>query len=367
MIRIFINGFQIGNLSGTGRYTEELVKALLNLPEEIHIYLSSSHSFPITSDKLALYQLPTNRNITRLFQKHFLKKHCRLSHPDIIHYPASYGFRLGDIPHITTVHDIAFLANPNWFPIHYQWFYKKRIEETINFSQRIITDSHFSAREIQKHYSVDINKIDIIYLGVSNLFKPQPSGRINEIKLKYNLPEKYILYAGTLEPRKNIPSLIKAWNSIANKIPHNLVIIGRTGWKTTPIDKAIQKSEHKTRIHRLGYITDEDFPVIISGADLFLYLSFYEGFGLPPLEAMSCGTPVIASNCGSLPEILGNKAILVDPYNIQQIAEVIYELCEDKTKRQTLSYEALSYSQQFTWEKTAQKTLEVYKKCLGNC
>ncbi|HOQ33100.1 MAG TPA: glycosyltransferase family 1 protein [Candidatus Hydrogenedens sp.] len=364
MTRILLNGFQIGNLSGTGRYTEELIKALINIPEELQILLPSSRPLSVSSDKLSILPLPNNRYITRFIQFFLLKKYFKEFQPDIVHYPATYGYKLGNVPHITTVHDLAFLENPHWFPIHYQWFYKKRVEETIKFSHRIITDSFFSAKEIQKHYSINKDKIDVIYLGINDFFKPQTKEQIETIKNKYNLPQKYILYAGTLEPRKNIPSLIEAWSNIANKIDNDLVIIGRTGWKTDTIEQSINKSKYKERIHRLGYISDEDLSVIISGADIFIYLSFYEGFGLPPLEAMSCGTPVIASNCGSLHEILGDKAVLVDPYNIQHIAEAIYYLCEDSTKRQELSQNGIVYTNNFTWQKTAQKTLEIYKKCL---
>ncbi|MGC8739292.1 MAG: glycosyltransferase family 4 protein [Candidatus Hydrogenedens sp.] len=364
MIHILLNGFQIGNLSGTGRYTEELVKNLINLPEELHIFLPLSKSLSISSNKLTVQSLPSNKYIMRFFQSFLLKKYFNEFQPDIVHYPATYGYKLGNVPHITTVHDLAFLENPNWFPIHYQWFYKRTVEETIKFSQRIITDSFFSKKEIQKHYDINKDKIDVIYLGVSDFFKPQPQQKIDEIKNKYKLPEKYILFAGTLEPRKNIPSLIRAWSNIAHKIHHDLVIIGRTGWKTRSIEEIINKSEHRERIHRLGYILDEDFPVIISGADIFMYISFYEGFGLPPLEAMSCGTPVIASNCGTFPEILGDKALLVDPHDIQHIAESIHYLCEDNTKRQDMSQNGMIYVKNFTWEKTAQQTLETYKKCL---
>ncbi len=364
MMRILLNGFQIGNLSGTGRYTEELVKALLNSTEELHIFLSLSKFVSLSSDKLTIGPLPQNRYIARFLQSYFLKKHFREYQPDIVHYPATYGYKLGKVPHITTIHDLAFLENPDWFPIHYQWFYRKRVEETIKFSQRIITDSHFSANEIQKYYGIGKNVIDVIYLGVSDFFKPQPQEQIKLVKQKYNLPEKYILYAGTLEPRKNLHSLINAWSSIADKIQHNLVIVGRTGWKTHLIEEAIQKSKYSNRIHRLGYITDTDFPVIISGADIFVYISFYEGFGLPLLEAMACGTPIISSHYGSIPEILGNNALLVDPYNTEQIAETIYLLCKDDEKRQLLAREGILHATKFTWSKTAQETIETYKKCL---
>jgi glycosyltransferase involved in cell wall biosynthesis len=125
MTRILLNGFQIGNLSGTGRYTEELIKALINIPEELQILLPSSRPLSVSSDKLSILPLPNNRYITRFIQFFLLKKYFKEFQPDIVHYPATYGYKLGNVPHITTVHDLAFLENPHWFPIHYQWFYKK--------------------------------------------------------------------------------------------------------------------------------------------------------------------------------------------------------------------------------------------------
>ncbi|HOV32699.1 MAG TPA: glycosyltransferase family 1 protein [Candidatus Hydrogenedens sp.] len=365
MISVLINGVQIGNLSGTGRYTEELVKALLELPEELRIYLSNSKPFITSNDKLQILPFPSNRYLTRLLQPHLLKKLVNQCQPDLIHYPASYGYKVGTIPHITTVHDLAFLENPDWFPPHYRWFYKKKVYDSVQFSKRIITDSNFSAQQLQKHYKISPQQIDVIYLGVSEQFKPSEQKQINIIRNKYKLPNKYILYVGTFEPRKNIPNLIAAWSGIANKIEHDLVLVGRKGWNTDKIEESIQKSNYKDRIHRLGYINNEDLPVIIGSADLFAYISLYEGFGLPPLEAMRCQVPVIASNSGSMLEILGNNAMLVNPEDIQEISEGLYTFCVNTELREKFAYKGFVHAQSFTWKRTAEETLAVYKKCLN--
>ncbi len=365
MIRILINGIQIGNLSGTGRYTEELIKALLELPEELKIYLSASKPFISSSDKLQILPFPHSKYLTQLLQPYLLKKHVKQCQPDLLHYPASYGYKVGSTPNITTIHDLAFLENPDWFPPHYRWFYTKKVYDSVQFSKRIITDSNFSAQQLQRHYNMSPEQIDVIYLGASNQFKPSEQEQINTIKNKYKLPNKYMLYMGTFEPRKNIPNLITAWSNIAHKIEHDLVLVGRKGWNVGKIDESIQKSNFKDRIHRLGYIYDEDLPVIISGADLFAYISFYEGFGLPPLEAMRCQVPVLASNSGSMPEILDDNAMLVNPEDIQEISEGLYLLCEDTVLREKLAYKGFIHAQSFTWERTAKETLTVYKKCLN--
>ncbi len=365
MICVLINGIQIGNLSGTGRYTEELVKALLELPEELKIYLSTSKPFIPSSDKLQILPFPTNRYLTRLLQAYLLKKLVKQFQPDLIHYPASYGYKVGTIPHITTIHDLAFLENPDWFPPHYRLFYTRKVYDSVQFSKRIITDSNFSAQQLQKHYNISPEQIDVIYLGVSEQFKPFGQEQINTIKNKYKLPNKFILYVGTFEPRKNIPSLIAAWSNIANKIEHDLVLVGRMGWDTDKIEESIQKSNYKDRIHRLGYTNNDDLPVIINGADLFAYISLYEGFGLPPLEAMRCQVPVIASNSGSMSEILGDNAMLVNPVDIREISEGLYMFCEDAELREKFAYKGFIHAQSFTWKRTAEDTVEVYKKCLN--
>lgn len=360
-MKIVINGLQIGNLSGTGRYTEELIRSITALQQPIEIYLiqRGKSYFDIHINKI---NLPNNKLFAYLLLPQTLRKLCNKIQPDLIHHPASYGYRIENIPYVLTVHDVAFMVNPDWFTTYQTWFYTSRIKNSMYEADQIITDSYFSANEIVKHFAIQPSKIEVIHLGVSDCFSPQPKETVQEIKSKYKLPNKYLLYYGTFEPRKNIHTLIHAWSKIAKHIECDLVLVGRKGWKTKPIFSTIENSPHRHRIHTPGFISDQDLPAVITGATAFTYLSFYEGFGLPPLEAMRCGTPVIASNIPSLSEILENKAIFVNPYSVEEVSEKIYNLLQNPDEQKKLAQYGLEHSKKFTWEKTALQTLGVYKK-----
>lgn len=364
MINVLINGIQIGNRSGTGRYTEELVKALLNIPENLLIYLCSSIKLTTASTRLNYINLPREKLLAKFLLSSYIKSFIDSHKVDIIHHPAFYGPISHEIPTLITVHDLAFLENPNWFPYYISTYYKITIPRSILRADMVITDSQYIAQQIKKHFNVPDAKIRTIYLGVSELFKPVSSQEISKIKEKYRLPSRYLLYLGTLEPRKNIPNMLRGWGKSFPTTRTPIVLIGRKGWKTGEIYKTINKSPYKEHIQLLGYVPDEDIPSIICGAEAFVYLSFYEGFGLPPLEAMKCGIPVIASNSGSLKEILSNYAILVNPNDVDNISESIVKIIEDETLKQHLVANGIIYANSFTWEKTAIETHKVYKQCI---
>ncbi|MCX8065712.1 MAG: glycosyltransferase family 4 protein [Candidatus Hydrogenedentes bacterium] len=364
MISALINGIQLGNKSGTGRYSEELIKGLINLREDILIHLCSSIELGISSPKLKILSLPKEKTIANILLPIYIKSYLNKYKIDIVHHPSFYGPVSSHIPTIVTVHDLAFLENPSWFPIHISTFYKIMIPKSTSQAYFIIADSGFTATQITKHLSIPANRIRVIYLGVSDQFKPASQQEISKIREKYKLPSRYILYLGTLEPRKNIPNMLRGWEKAFPAIRTPIVLIGRKGWKIGEIDKTIKKSLYKEHIHLLGYVPDEDISVIMSGAELFIYLSLYEGFGLPPLEAMKCGTPVMVSNTGSLKEIFANRAILVEPTNIDSISENLVKVIDDDNLKHSLIANGLIYASSFTWEKTARETLQVYKNCL---
>lgn len=365
MINILINGIQIGNKSGTGRYTEELLKGLLRIQENFSIYVCSPSEIQIASPKLKILNLPRDKTIAKILLPLYIKSYISKHKINIIHHPAFYGPINQNIPTIVTVHDLAFLENPFWFPIHISTYYRMTIPKAILKAHMVITDSQFSASQLIKHFGIPNTKIKVVYLGVSDQFKPASSQEISKIREKYKLPSRYVLYLGTLEPRKNIPNMLRGWEKAFPATRTPIVIAGRKGWKTNEIFTTIKKSRYREHIHLLGYIPDEDASVIISGAEVFLYISLYEGFGLPPLEAMKCGTPVIVSNTGSLREIFLNHTILVDPNNVEEISENIIRIIEDEKLKQNLVANGIIYANSFTWSKTAIETFQVYKKCIS--
>jgi len=219
-----------------------------------------------------------------------------------------------------------------------------------------------------------------VYSGISDNFQPREKSdsRLLEVKAKYKLPEKFMLFLGTLEPRKNIEAVIEAYeifrqNQKAELIQFSgtaevksdilkLVIAGRGGWGHTGIYERARKSLYRDDIIFTGYIVAADKPALYNLAEFLVYPSLYEGFGFPPLEAAACGIPSIVSNCSSLPEIMGNAAILVDPFNTSEIAHAMANLAYDKNLRSDLSCAALERAKRFSWEKCAREMINIFEE-----
>ena len=195
-------------------------------------------------------------------------------------------------------------------------------------------------------------------------FGPASPEEITRVKEKYRLPKSFYLFVGTLEPRKNIPCVIEAWDLISSDSTSDLVIAGRDGWKTGPIRKAASKVRQPNRIHFPGFIESEDLPALLSGAEAFVWPSLWEGFGLPPLEAMACGTPVVTSDESSLPEVVADAAITVSPEDVDMIANAMRALLVHEDLRETLRERALKRAAEFTWKRTAELTYEAYRRAL---
>jgi glycosyltransferase involved in cell wall biosynthesis len=199
----------------------------------------------------------------------------------------------------------------------------------------------------------------------ANYISPEVAEKL-ELEAKYDFSKPYLLFVSTIEPRKNINSIITAFNLLKQnyKIEHQLVLIGKKGWSYEPIFAAIESSLWKKEIHHLDYLSDELVALFYSKADVFVYPSHYEGFGLPVLEAMTLGAPVVSSNTSSIPEVAGDAAILIDPQDSMQLAEAILKVISDRQLRQDLINRGKERAKLFTWERTARETLKAYRTIL---
>jgi glycosyltransferase involved in cell wall biosynthesis len=273
---------------------------------------------------------------------------------------------------ITTFHDLSFENYPEFYSFGKNyWHFLMNPRKQAQKADKIIAVSQSTKDDLVKIYGIEPEKIKVIYSGINSVFSTcLPVGKvqysvssISKIKKKYNLPEKYILYLGTLEPRKNIIGLIKAFELFKKSYKlqatsYKLIIAGSKGWLYKDIFKAVQNSPAKDDIIFTGFIDDKDKSALYSLADLFVYPSFYEGFGFPPLEAMSSGTPVITSNFSSLPEAVGNAAITVNPYDLDELAKAIEMVLSDEKLRDILIERGYKRVKNFSWEKCAEETLE---------
>jgi glycosyltransferase involved in cell wall biosynthesis len=230
-------------------------------------------------------------------------------------------------------------------------------------AKKILTISQASKNDIVTHFHVAADKIAVTYLAASEDFKQileQP--RLDSVRRRYRLPERYILFVGSIEPRKNLVGLINAFAKVRTKIDRKLVIAGGGGWLNSDIYETIKDLNLTDSVVFTGYVPQDDLAAIYNLADVFVFPSFYEGFGIPPLEAMSCGVPVIVSHAASLPEVVGDAALTVDPYDTGALAEAIYRIIHDRTLRDELIRKGFSRVKQFSWRLTAEETLGAFSK-----
>lgn len=262
---------------------------------------------------------------------------------------------------VLTLHDIADQLYPGWFDAKYVNWRKFILPKLLRRVKGIITVSEFSKQTILEKYPMAEGKVNVIYNGVNTEhFYQRNSDEISDVKERYNLEKPFIITVGSLDPRKNINGLIKAWNLLPSTIRGNLdlVIAGGTA------DKFLFHLEEEidSTVHFLGYVDYNLLPALYSGALIFIYPSLFEGFGLPVLEAMACGTPVITSNTTALKEVTGNAAKVVNPASIEEIKSAILSLIESSTQRSKMISEGIVWSSQFTWKRSADQTYD----CLSN-
>jgi glycosyltransferase involved in cell wall biosynthesis len=270
---------------------------------------------------------------------------------------------------VITIHDLINLLQPGYHGRINRMKYRLLLRLAVTWADKIITVSGYTKDEIIKHLNTDNDKIKVVHLAADNRFKPVLNKRtIGKTKSKYKIEGRYILSVGKSYTHKNIPHLIRAFKKliIRGDLEHKLVLVGEKYWGPANLEvmKTIEDLELGEKVIWLGYIDDEDMPSLYSGAELFVMPSYYEGFGLPLLEAMSCGTPVIASNVTSIPEVVGNAGILVSPDDVDELTQSMMTLLKDKKKRNALIEKGLERSRTFSWEKCAKETVDVYKDLL---
>jgi glycosyltransferase involved in cell wall biosynthesis len=318
-----------------------------------------------------VYTLPLPVSVSQILSKFpnpiipYYEKYLGL--PDIIHgtdhvvYPAAKSLK------VMTIHDLTYIKYPNFV----NWIvrsYTHRIRQCLKWTDLVITISESSKKDIIEYFQVEPDKIYVTplasrynadYLSAENILNI-------EKQVKYDFSQPYLLFVSTIEPRKNINSIILAFNLLKTKykIEHQLILIGKKGWKYEPIFTAIENSHWKNQIHHLDYLSDELVALFYSKADVFVYPSYYEGFGLPVLEAMALGTPVVTSNTSSIPEVTGDAAILIDPNDPIQLAEAILQVISDSRLRQDLIEKGKARAKLFSWERTAKETLKAYRSII---
>lgn len=283
----------------------------------------------------------------------------KVSRYDILHCLTNCGMPLGrsKAKKIVTLHDVIPFRHPEFYSEYTLSYIIKGIKETLRIADGVITISEFSKKDICELFDCDSSKIYVVYIGIdNNVFSKKDAHRI--------IPEEYILFIGGLHPRKGLDFLLKAFKTIKEQVPHKLVLIDNKGWKDSRIHKIINEYNLSDRVVLKKAYTTDEMVSYYSSAALLVFPSLYEGFGLPPLEAMACGCPVVTSNNSSLRELYEGVALLVDPKDIKGMSDKILEVLIDTELRNRMIENGLSLSIKLNMEKTVQSTLDVYEKVL---
>ncbi len=300
-----------------------------------------------------------------------IRLHDPLHEFDVVHYPYFDPFFLTlpfvkKIKTVITVHDLIPLKYPKYFPKGVKGFIKWKIQKKLlGFTNAILTDSEASARDITNIAGISKEKISIIPLGVNEEFKKLDKSETLKVKNKFNLPDKYLLYVGDINYNKNIPGLLRSYSRIRKEFPQiGLVLVGegfvRPSPSLTDIKLQIRSLNIENAVHILGNVDLKDLVGLYNLAALYVQLSYDEGFGLPVLDALACGCPVLCSGAGSLPEIAGDSAILVDPYDPEEIhKQMLFAVNSD---HKIMVEKGIKRAKTYTWKKCADSTVEVYKR-----
>jgi glycosyltransferase involved in cell wall biosynthesis len=339
-----------GEKTGIGVYTENLIQALRRFAPDIEM---------VELDDGATAHQRTDRRMVR--EQIGLPRLARQSHADVLHLTGFAAPIRAPMPVILTVMDligVLFAAN---FPPVARFYWSRYLPFTLRFPAQLITLSEHTRQDIVRLTRIPAARVRVISPGRDERFHPIEDARVlNQARAEIGLPAQFILFVGTLEPRKGVDTLIAAFAQVANVVDEDLVIVGKRGWYWQNFFDLVRENGLETRVRFLEYVADEKMPLVYNLARAFVFPSRYEGFGLPPLEAMACGTPVVSSNAASLPEVVGSAGLLLSPGDVDGLARAIVQVVNDSNLRIELRERGLQQAHKFSWARAAHDILAVY-------
>lgn len=378
-MRIGINEIVINDRSSGNRQREisslpSVISKLKDRRWDVNIYISQKISKSLVQrmtrgvDECRIVQtsIPAAPGYKRIFREAIFWKSCIERDGIQLLHTSTYPVPRLNIPVVLTVNDVRFIHLPKSYKLLRLLFLRIAVPISLKRAKRIIAISQNTKDDLVRYYGVPESKVDVAYISPATQFHPiNDRFEIDKVKTKYRLPDHYILYVGTLEPRKNLKRLLMAYNQIVMHIPHKIVILGKPNYGYHDIMKEVKGSPLESKVIFTGYVEDSDMPQIYSSADLLAFPSLHEGFGIPVLEAMACGTPVITSSCSALPEVAGDAAILVDPYNIKAIADGMAEILTNPQLAKKLVELGFRRVQHFRAKDSGLTIVESYDKAMS--
>ena len=364
--------------AGIGRYTRQLVQALLALDnrDEVVLLAAGGGRLARTGGTAPFLQVPnarlihlslSERALTILWHRLRLPLWAELftGRLDLFHSP---DFALPPIRQartVLTVHDLSFMRVPECSQPSLRAYLLRVVPPSVRRADVVLADSQSTRNDVVELLGVSPDRVRVLYPGVDEAFRRVLDTHVlAEVRQRYRLPERFVLGVGTLQPRKNLPRLIEAYARSREDTDIKLVIAGGTGWMYEGIFRRVEDLGLQDEVYFPGYVADEDLPALYTLADLFAFPSLYEGFGLPPLEAMACGTPVVTSNVSSLPEVVGDAALTVDPHDVGALANAMRRVLNEPALRNAMVRRGLAQAQGFTWSRAAGELLHVYHEAV---
>ena len=356
--------------TGVGHYTLELARALATLRPEDSFELVAPDTIP-ASIVLETAAMPNLRVVNvkanvlmRRWSSIGLPRYMRRARLDLFH-GTNYQLPLMNAKrNILTVHDLSIFSHPETHDARFARRARRRLPIMLRAASHIITPTEAIKDELTTRFNLDPACITVTPEAPRNTFSPMKREDTAEVRQRLGIENDFILSVGTIEPRKNLQTLVRAFERIGRNTDRRpqLVIAGGAGWLTDDFDRVVRESDFRERIRLTGYLTDEELRALYCSCKVFVYPSLYEGFGLPPLEAMACGAPVIASRIATHEETLTEHARLIEPMDESALASSIVELLEDETERESLVKAGLAHVANFSWRKTAEMTWAVYEQ-----
>jgi glycosyltransferase involved in cell wall biosynthesis len=283
---------------------------------------------------------------------------------DLLHSMAFVTPFVAPCPTVVTVYDLSFKHYPESFPRGQRWYLQSQTARSVRQARRVITISESGRQDVHRFFDVPLNQIDVVYPGVGDEFRPFPPTAVQQFCQQKGLPEHFILHVGTLQPRKNIPILLEALARLKQS-DVSLVLVGGKGWLFAEIFARVEALGLRERVIFTGYVPAEELPLWYNAASLLVFPSLYEGFGMPIVEAMACGTPVIAAATSSIPEATGEAGLLFDEQNVETLVKCLTAVLQNPDLAHTLREAGLHQAQKFSWEQAGKQTAETYLRALG--
>ena len=355
-----------GCKSGVGYYTENMMSSMMKVAPEHSYVLFANRDIRLTWQQLGTEKVYDRHffPVRAVWMQAALPVALKAVSPDICHFTNYLAPLICHCPYVVTIYDMTVFVTPRYHNLKKLVLDRTLIPGVARRANAIITVSNSARHDILRYLHVPASKVHVIMGGVSPCFRPVTDrATLEAVAVQYGLRRPFFLYVGTIEPRKNLCRLVQAFGKVRGAgLPHQLVIVGQTGWHFNPVFEEVRRLGLTNDVIFTGYVPLEHLPALYSMAEVMAFPSLYEGFGLPVLEAMACGTPVLTSRSSSLVEVAGDAALLVDPLSVDEIAAGLCYLHQHPDHADELRRRGIRHASRFTWEATARATLNVYHR-----